>query len=321
MAQQLQRGRIRGSRSGVADLPAGRPLMVRAGDGTRLHTEIFGPDDGYPIVFSHGITCALRVWGNQIADLAVDHRVIAFDHRGHGRSEVPRRHGYTLDHLAGDLDAVLDATLRPGERAVIAGHSMGGIAISAWSDRYRDTVPHRADAVALINTTTGDLLTELRLLNVPGALAATRVRIAEQVIRAIGSLKVPSGVTWTSRRFVAAMAVGADADPAIADLVYELFMGTAPAARGGCARMLADALGPQYLPLDGLTVPTLVIGSKRDRLLPITQSRKIAAAVPNLWDSVELPGGHCAILERPNEINQLLRELVDSVTQDRRATS
>jgi pimeloyl-ACP methyl ester carboxylesterase len=198
---------------------------------------------------------------------------------------------------------------------------MGGIAISAWSDRYRDTVAHRADAVALINTTTGDLLAELRLLNVPGALAATRVRIAEQVIRAIGSLEVPSGAKWTSRRFVASMAVGADADPAIADFVYELFMGTAPAARGGCARMLADALGPQYLPLDGLTVPTLVIGSKRDRLLPITQSRKIADAVPNLWGFVELTGGHCAILERPNEINHLLRELVDSVTQGRRATS
>jgi pimeloyl-ACP methyl ester carboxylesterase len=321
MAQQTQRGRIARSGNGIAELPAGRPLMVRASDGTRLHTEIFGPDDGYPIVLSHGITCALRVWFNQIADLAVDHRVIAFDHRGHGRSEVPGRHGYTLDHLAGDLNAVLDATLRPGERAVIAGHSMGGIAISAWSDGYRDTVPHRVDAVALINTTTGDLLRELRLVNVPGALAATRVRIAEQVIRAIGSLKVPSGANWTSRRFVAAMAVGADADPAIADFVYELFMGTPPVARGGSARMLADALGPQYLPLDGLTVPALVIGSKRDRLLPIAQSRKIADAVPNLWGFVELSGGHCAILERPNEVNHLLRELVDSVAQDRRATS
>jgi pimeloyl-ACP methyl ester carboxylesterase len=321
MAQQMQRGRIGRSHSEIAELPAGRPLMVRASDGTRLHTEIFGPDDGYPIVLSHGITCALRVWFNQIADLSVDHRIIAFDHRGHGRSEVPGRHGYTLDHLAGDLEAVLDATLRPGERAVIAGHSMGGITVSAWSDRYRDAVAHRADAVALINTTTGDLLQELRLLNVPGMLAATRVRVAEQVIRAVGSLQVPRGAKWTSRRFVAAMAVGGDADPAIADFVYELFMGTAPVARGGCARMLADALGRQYLPLDGLTVPVLVIGSKRDRLLPIAQSRKIADAVPELAGFVELSGGHCAILERPNEVNHLLRELVNSVSEDRRATS
>ena len=132
---------------------------------------------------------------------------------------------------------------------------------------------------------------------------------------------MPRGAKWTSRRFIAGLAVGSDADPAVVDLVYELFMGTAPVARGGCARMLADALGPQHLPLDGLTVPALVIGSKKDRLLPIIQSRKIAAAVPNLAGFVELPGGHCANLERPDEVNQLLRELVISVTQAQRATS
>ncbi|MBV9512781.1 MAG: alpha/beta fold hydrolase [Mycobacteriaceae bacterium] len=321
MAHQVRLREIGRSSDRLTAVPPSRAFMVRSADGTRLHTEVFGPDDGYPIVLSHGITCALRVWFNQIANLSTDHRVIAFDHRGHGRSEIPRRCGYSLDHLAADLDAVLGATLRPGERAVIAGHSMGGITISAWSDRYRDSVADRADAVALINTTTGDLLQELRLLKVPGVLAATRVRIAEQVIRAMGCLDVPRGAQWTSRRFVAAMAVGADADPSIVDLVYELFRGTAPGARGGCARMLADALGPEYLPLDGLTVPALVIGSKNDRLLPIRQSRKIADAVPYLAGLVELPGGHCAILERPNEVNQLLRELVSSVTQDRRATS
>jgi pimeloyl-ACP methyl ester carboxylesterase len=65
----------------------------------------------------------------------------------------------------------------------------------------------------------------------------------------------------------------------------------------------------------------LVIGSKKDRLLPISQSRKIADAVPNLADFVQLPGGHCAILERPDEVNQLLRELVVSVTPARKVIS
>jgi pimeloyl-ACP methyl ester carboxylesterase len=234
---------------------------------------------------------------------------------------VPGPRGYSLDHLADDLNSVLDATLRPGEHAVIAGHSMGGITISAWSHNYRDVVPHRADAVALINTTTGDLLRQLNLMQVPGMLSATRVRVAEQVIRAIGSLKVPRGAAWTSRRFIAAMAVGADADPTVAELVYELFNATQPAARGGCARMLAKALGPQYMCLDGLTVPALVIGSTKDRLLPIRQARKIADAVPNLADFVELSGGHCAILERPEEVNGLLRELIASVSEAREATS
>ena len=117
-------------------MPKGRTVDVRSADGTRIHTEVFGPEDGYPIVLAHGITCAIRVWANQIADLACDYRVIAYDHRGHGRSDAPKRRGYGLDFLAADLDAVLDATLAPGERAVIAGHSMGGIAITSWSQRY-----------------------------------------------------------------------------------------------------------------------------------------------------------------------------------------
>ena len=120
----------------VDAMPRGRTVDVRSADGTRIHTEVFGPEDGYPIVLAHGITCAIRVWANQIADLAGDYRVIAYDHRGHGRSDVPERRGYGLDFLAADLDAVLDATLAPGERAVIAGHSMGGIAITSWSQRY-----------------------------------------------------------------------------------------------------------------------------------------------------------------------------------------
>src|SRR5262245_48860576 len=90
-------------------LPRGRTVPVRSKDGIRLHTEVFGPADGYPIVLAHGITCAIRVWACQIADLAKDYRVIAFDHRGHGRSAVPtRRDRYGLDYLAADLDAVLE---------------------------------------------------------------------------------------------------------------------------------------------------------------------------------------------------------------------
>src|ERR1700733_15166522 len=105
----------------------GSATLTERGDGGPTEgsgNEVFGPEDSYPIVLAHGITCAIRVWAYQIAELAGDFRVIAFDHRGHGRSGIPRRGGYSLSHLAADVDAVLDATLRPGERAVIAGHSM-----------------------------------------------------------------------------------------------------------------------------------------------------------------------------------------------------
>ena len=189
------------------------PSRCAPTDGTRLHTEVFGPADGYPIVLAHGITCAIRVWAHQIAELANHYRVIAFDHRGHGRSEIPRRGGYSLSHLAADVDAVLEATLAPGERAVIAGHSMGGMAIAAWSDRYRHKVASRADAVALINTTTGDLLREVRLLPVPAQFSAVRVLGGRALVNIFGSFTVPPAVRRASREMISMLAVGARRRP------------------------------------------------------------------------------------------------------------
>ncbi|HET6735089.1 alpha/beta fold hydrolase [Mycobacterium sp.] len=301
-------------------MPPGRDMVVRSKDGTRLHAEVFGPDDGYPIVLTHGITCAIRVWGYQIADLSSDYRVIAFDHRGHGRSSVPaRRHDYSLDHLAADLDSVLEAALAPGERAVIAGHSMGGMAITSWADRYPERVTQRADAVALINTTTGDLLRNVQLLPVPPRLADARVRAAGTLLKTFGAAPLLRAADRPSRRFVSTIAVGRDADPAVVDFIYELFTSTPPAGRGGWARALVDALGPEHIGLTNLTVPTVVIGSEKDRLLPVVSSRRIANMAPNLEQFVELPGGHCAIVERPDEVNKQLRLLVESVSQKRSA--
>jgi pimeloyl-ACP methyl ester carboxylesterase len=286
-------------------------MAVRGADGTRLHTLEFGPPDGYPIVLSHGITCAIRVWCHQIADLATDYRVIAYDHRGHGRSGVPKRSRYSLDYLASDLDAVLDATVGPQERAVIAGHSMGGIAIAAWSERYPSRVEQRADAVTLINTTTGDLLRDVALLQMPAPLADARIAAARRILLTVGGAPVAGPVAATIRRFVGTIAVGRDADPAIADFVYKLFSRTPPSGRGNWARVLVDELGPRHISLQGLTVPTLVIGGVRDRLLPIVASRRIASAAPKLTELVELPGGHCSILEQPRAINRELRGLVE----------
>ena len=303
-------------------LPKGRVVPVRSKDGIRIHTEVFGPADGYPIVLAHGITCALRVWAYQIADLSNDYRVIAFDHRGHGKSAVPsRRHRYGLDFLAADLDSVLEATLAPFERAVIAGHSMGGIAITSWAERYPERVQQRADAAALINTTTGDLLRNVQLLPVPQQLADVRVRAAGTLLKTFGAAPLLRAVDRPSRRFVSTIAVGRDADPAVAEFIYELFTSTPPAGRGGWARTLVDALGPEHIGLTNLTVPTLVIGSTKDRLLPMVSTRHIAKMAPNLASFVELPGGHCAIVEHPDEVNKHLRMLIESVTEDQRATS
>lgn len=127
-----------------------------------------------------------------------------------------------------------------------------------------------------------------------------------------------------SRHVISTLAVAADADPSATRLVYELFTQTSAAGRGGCAKMLVEEVGSAHLNLDGLTVPTLVIGGVRDRLTPISQSRRIARTAPNVVGLVELPGGHCSMLERHQEVNSHLRALAESVTRhvrDRRISS
>ncbi len=81
--------------------------------------------DGPPVVLLHGLTATRRyvVMGSRVLDRA-GHRVVTFDARGHGVSTpAPTSQAYGYEHMAADLEAVLDAM--GIERATIAGASMG----------------------------------------------------------------------------------------------------------------------------------------------------------------------------------------------------
>jgi pimeloyl-ACP methyl ester carboxylesterase len=91
--------------------------------GVKLAGEEAG--NGIPIVLLHGLTATRRyvVMGSRALERS-DHRVIAYDARGHGKSSpAPARDAYTYQDLGGDLLAVLDD--EGIERAVLAGASMG----------------------------------------------------------------------------------------------------------------------------------------------------------------------------------------------------
>ena len=151
-------------------------------------------------------------------------------------------------------------------------------------------------------------------------LTATRIRAAGTLLRTFGATPIPRLVDGANKRFVCYLAVGRDADPWVAQFVYELFASTPAAGRGGWARVLVDNLGSRHISLRNLAVPTLVIGSEQDRLLPINASRRIAADAPNLAAFIELTGGHCAILERPEQVNRQLRVLAESVVPRERVS-
>lgn len=92
---------------------------------------LFYTDEGSAepaLLFVHGYTCDSHDWSWQLPHFVQDHRVIAVNLRGHGRSSAPE-HGYAATDFAADLAGLLDQ-LRVGP-VVAVGHSLGGAVISA----------------------------------------------------------------------------------------------------------------------------------------------------------------------------------------------
>jgi pimeloyl-ACP methyl ester carboxylesterase len=97
------------------------------------------------VVFTHGLAASGAIWAAQVPAPAGRYRVITWDLRGHGRS-APDPGPCTLSDLAGDLRAVLDAS--DTERAVIVGHSAGGVVAMQFALDH----PARAAGLVLVGT-------------------------------------------------------------------------------------------------------------------------------------------------------------------------
>jgi pimeloyl-ACP methyl ester carboxylesterase len=99
---------------------------VVARDGVRLYAEAHG--DGVPLILSCGWCTTHENFRPQVEPLVkAGARVILWDFRGHGRSEVPESDAaYDMSILVADLAAVLDE-LAPGRRALVGGLSFGGL--------------------------------------------------------------------------------------------------------------------------------------------------------------------------------------------------
>ncbi|WP_225730782.1 MULTISPECIES: alpha/beta fold hydrolase [unclassified Nocardia] len=115
-------------------------------DGIDLFYRDYG--SGRPIVFAHSMLMSSDMWQRQLVHLAEHgHRAVAYDRRGHGRSDDPGT-GYDFDTLADDLAALLDRLDLTD--AVLVGHSMGGGEVIRYLTRYGTT---RVARIALVGAT------------------------------------------------------------------------------------------------------------------------------------------------------------------------
>lgn len=295
----------------LEEIPRGRTQSVPSADGTALHVELFGPEDGDTVVLVHGWTEALLYWTYVIRGLEDRGlRVVAYDLRGHGDS-APAKTDYAIPRFGEDLEAVLAACVPEGRRAVVAGHSLGAMSIAAWAEEH--DVERRVRAAALLNTGVGDLVAEHLILPIPGIAQALNRTIARHGF--LGSrAPLPRFSTPLSYAAIHYIAFGPDASPAQVAFFERMLITCPPQVRADIGIAMSDMDLHEALPR--LTVPTIVIAGARDKLTPPSHARRIADMLPNLRRLTVLENtGHMTPLERPDVIVDAVAELVTLTTE------
>ncbi len=273
-------------------------------DGARLAGDQQGPPDGPPIVLLHGLSSNLRWWDPVAAQLARRHRVVRYDHRGHGRSASPAN-GYTVGQLAGDTLDVLD---RLGlDRVVLAGHSAGAAVALALAA----TCPDRVAALACVE----------------GGVYDPRLCFGADWDQARGRMLHDRRGHPTApvlREWLRAQELPPETLPCL--------LANYQAAGDGGLRLrlhpcheeqLAHSLWSQDLArlLGAVRAPVLVVAAlgddeahNRPRLASLGQAREILGDRLDVWS---LPGGHDLPLQQPVGVADALADLAASATPAR----
>jgi pimeloyl-ACP methyl ester carboxylesterase len=122
----------------ACDTDKARETAKVQGQAGALHVDDGGDGAGLPVVFIHSFGGNTTHWSEQLAHLRSERQAVAFDLRGHGRSEAPATDDYAVESLAADIEAVVDELEL--DRFVLVGHSMGGSAASAYVGAHPERV-------------------------------------------------------------------------------------------------------------------------------------------------------------------------------------
>ncbi len=106
---------------------------IRA-SGTELELYEWGQPESPAMLLAHGIQDFSLTLAPVAEAFAVDHRVIAYDLRGHGASAHPGI--YTMAHHIADLHAVFEQCEL--DRPLVVGHSLGGQVVAQWAGIFAE---------------------------------------------------------------------------------------------------------------------------------------------------------------------------------------
>jgi pimeloyl-ACP methyl ester carboxylesterase len=261
----------------------------------RLSFVDVGPRDAGALLFVHGLGGNWQNWLLTLPAFMREHRCLAVDLPGFGRSELPPEPvsitGYarTLDALCSQLGI---------ERVTVVGHSMGGFIGAELTIAF----PTRVDRLVLIsaaglsieNTRKQPLLTLARVSSATSrywtahvGLAVKRPRVREVALA--GAVRYPKKLSGP--------------------LTWELVQGT---GKRGFYPALEALMSYSFRQrLREIEVPVLIVWGRNDLLVPVSDSEAFATLIgENARVVVFDDTGHTVMIERPTRFNALLGQFI-----------
>ncbi len=244
------------------------PEVVR--DGVTLHYEEQGPADGPTLVFSNSLGTTLHLWDPILPYLPANLRLLRYDMRGHGRSDIPPA-PYTMGQMIADAEAVCDvASVRD---AVFVGLSVGGMIGQGLAVKRHDVVR----ALVLSNTAAKI-----------GNPTFWQERIDAVQRHGMGPMTDPILQRWFGRDFYGT--------PAMAPWQTMLSQASVEGYTGVCSAIAGTDF---YTPTSGLRIPTLGIAGSEDGSTPPDLVRETVDLIPGSQFALMRRAGHLPCVEQP----------------------
>jgi 3-oxoadipate enol-lactonase/4-carboxymuconolactone decarboxylase len=257
-------------------------------DNTRLFYRLEGDDSKPVLVFSHSLGCDHGMWDAQTRDLLPHFRILRYDTRGHGASDVPSG-DYSIERLGRDVIAVIDE-LGIGKFA-FCGLSMGGM-IGQW---LAASAPDRITHLVLANTSP-------RMDS--AAMETRRKTVLDSGMSAVAEMVL-------GRFFTPETLAGHNPDVAS---VRRTVLNTDPIGYAGCCAAIRDMDQTGLLPR--IRVPTLIVVGDRDVSTPWTGHGELLAGGIANSRVVHLPTAHLSNIERPRSFSCALLDFLEPATSE-----
>lgn len=258
--------------------------------GIKMFYSDLGVPGGIPIIFIHGMTFNHSAWTPQIQLLKEKYRVIAYDIRGHGKSNVGDGQ-YTYKIFANDLIDLMNYLKI--EQAVLCGLSLGGgIALKAY-----EMHPHRVKALILCDARCEADSNETK-------------NWREDSIDLLKKNKLEIFAEEFMNRIFARESF--KTNPEAVELIRNIIKSTS--SKTICGSLLAAAARTDMRHvLPQITVPTLIMVGENDNFTPIQSSQIMKEGTTDSELKIISRAGHVSNLENTDEFNQNLLKFLDKI--------